>query len=192
MLNPVLFLAEGLYRKRVVHPHHLHSPVPGERQPRHREEEPGIPRFESSLRFNPAQSRPREKIDEQGAGHRRRDRREQQPRHQHPPHRSGPQRPAQDQSGERGLHQRPGPARGQPERLRRRQTGAHHRSPRWAAADPARRYSGGFTGAIQTEQKRGTQELEQRRADGGTGPRQRQLRSLTDSVLFLFCKCLTL
>ena len=99
----------GRCRTRVVHSHHLHRAFPGQRQPWHREEEPGVPCDEPALRPASKGSRARQEVGQRRAGRYRGHRREQQPRHQHPAHRPGPRRPEEDEPGEGGLHQRDPP-----------------------------------------------------------------------------------
>lgn len=80
----------------MVHPHHLHGPLQGKRQPQHRQAQFGVPASQhlhgrGTGRLRPPQAAGRLRPPRPGPdpGHRRR----KQPGDQHPAHRSGPHGP---------------------------------------------------------------------------------------------------
>lgn len=86
----------GCRRPRVVHSHHLHSPLQGERKPGHWKAQPGVPLAvlcgqqplldPTRQQGSSPQTVGRQRSPRGGRGHRR----GQQPRHKYHAHRSGP------------------------------------------------------------------------------------------------------
>lgn len=156
----------------MVHSHHLHRSLQGERKPRHWKAQPGIPLAVLSRRQPIGQqgSSTQEvggwRSPRGGRGHRR----GQQPRHKHHAHRSGPQQTSGGRVAQRAARER-APGKRRAERRRRRGgRGDGGRGAGGAADDGSHHRHGNAAAEVQEEGWQGG--LEGGRAGGGQGLHQ--------------------